>query len=74
VVTGSPWPSSIVWFKSGALTLKLFEVLYTRNASQQATTIVQRVYAIDGTTIAATATDTITYSNGMEVSRTRIVT
>lgn len=74
VVTGSPWPSSVCWYTDNTLTLKIFEVLYTRNGAQQATTITQRRYAPDGVTVQSTATDTVTYSAGVEATRTRVIT
>lgn len=70
-VLGSPFVSSVTWYTSVAKTQKIVDVTYTRNSRKQATSSVWRMYDTDGSTILVTLTDTITYSNGFETSRTR---
>lgn len=72
-VTGSPFPSAVTWWTSSAKTTKIAEAIYTRNGAQQATTVQWRMYASNGTTVLSTITDTITYTNGMEATRTRSI-
>lgn len=70
---GTPWPTSDIWYTNSGKTQKIFEKIYSvRNGLQQVTTLIWRVYAVDGTTILATATDTIAYSGVNESTRTRV--
>lgn len=73
-VTGGVWPSNVCWYTDNTKTKKVFEQVYTRNGNQQATTIEHKVYASDGVLVIATATDTITYVNAFESTRTRVIT
>jgi hypothetical protein len=66
-----PFPTASIW--RGADTKKIVEKLVTRNFNQSPATVQWKVYDIDGITILATVTDTITYSGAFEVSRTRSI-
>jgi hypothetical protein len=72
-VTGGVFPSAVTWWTSSAKVTKIADAVYTRNGSQQATTVVWKMYASDGTTVLSTITDVIAYTNGAEVSRTRTI-
>ena len=73
-VTGGAFPSLVVWWESAAKLKKIMQTTYTRNGSQQATTVEHIVYQSDGSTPAKTVTDTVTYSGAYETSRTRAIT
>ncbi len=72
--SASPFPTSVVWWTSAAKTAKIVEKLITRNSNQTPSQIQWKVYAVDGTTVLATVTDTISYSGVFETSRTRAIT
>lgn len=69
-VPDSPLVASITWYTSAAKTAKILEknITYT---GVNPTTIEYKVYDTDGSTVLATSTDTITYTNGFETSRVR---
>lgn len=70
-----PFPTASIWYTDGTKTKKVVEELGTYNANMVFSQVQWKVYAPDGTTILATATDTITYtSNVFESSRTRVIT
>jgi len=69
----SSFPSVVTWWTSSAKTTKIADATYTRNGAQQATTVVWRMFAADGTTVLETATDTLAYSNGTMTTRTRVI-
>lgn len=71
-ITGSPFPSAIIWWTDGTKTVKVKEILITRNGSQNPTTVVYKFY--DNGVLAKTYTDTILYSGVFETSRTRSIT
>lgn len=70
-VTGSPWPSAIVWWTSAAKTHKIVSLDITRNANKTPSVEVWKGYDTDGSTVLVTLTDTISYSGVSETSRTR---
>jgi hypothetical protein len=73
-VSGSPFPTSVVWWTSSAKTAKIVEKTITRNANKTPSSIEWKVYATDGTTVLATVTDAITYASGIfESTRTRTI-
>lgn len=72
--SASPFPTSVTWWTSVAKTARIVEKLITRNSNQTPAQIQWRVYAVDGVTVLATVTDTITYSGVFETSRTRAIT
>lgn len=72
--SGVPVPSLIAWYSDAALTKLVATDTFTYSATIKVlpVTIVYRKYAVDGTTVVATATDTITYSSGVfETGRVR---
>ena len=71
VTTGQPFPSQVTWYYDAGMTKKAVQTTYTRNGLQQATQVATVVYASDGATVVNTCTDTVTYSGGFEVGRTR---
>lgn len=73
ITMGPVAPSNITWWTDNTATTKIFEVNYTRNAAQCATTIQWKVYDAAGTTVLSTVTDTVTYSGIIETSRTRSI-
>lgn len=70
-ISGGVFPTSVIWYTSPAKTQKIVETTYTRNGSQQATTIVWKMYASNGVSVLVTLTDSISYSGAFEASRTR---
>lgn len=74
VITGTPFPSSIVWFYDLTATKKLVEKLIIYNSSNIPTITTWNMYAADGSTIIHTITDAITYTNDVfEQSRVRTI-
>lgn len=73
VYSTTPWPDSITWYVDASKTEKIIEKVLTRNGSQQATTVLWRLYASDGSTVIATVTDTVTYIGAVESSRLRSI-
>lgn len=73
VITGQPFPTNMTWWTDNTLATKILELNITRNASQNPTVEQWKMYAADGVTVLATITDTIAYSGGYEVSRTRAI-
>lgn len=71
--TGSPFPTSIVWYRTGAQTTRAMDVTITRDAQKRPTTIVHRLYGVDGVTVVLTITDTVTYSGGWVLQRDRVI-
>lgn len=68
-----PFPTASIW--RTADTKKLVQKSIVRNASQLPTSIQWQVYDVDGITVLATVTDSITYMNNVfEVLRTRAIT
>lgn len=72
VIAGGPFPSSITWYTDNTLTSKIVEKLITYNPNKTPATIYWAVYGVDGTTVLATAMDTISYSGAFEVTRVRV--
>lgn len=66
-VSGVPVPATVTWYSDSALTKLVASETYIYSATVKVlpVTIIYRKYASDGTTVAATATDTISYSNGV---------
>jgi hypothetical protein len=71
-VTGTAFPSSIIWYTDNTKTSKIISKDYTYNGALP-NTITWKVYATDGSTVLATVTDTLTYVNAFEVSRIRTI-
>lgn len=71
--SSSPFPTSIIWWTSAAKVAKIVEETITYNGNQTVNTDQWKVYAVDGTTVLATVTDTIAYSGVFELSRTRTI-
>jgi hypothetical protein len=71
-VTGSAFPSAIVWWESSAKLKKIVEKLLTYTGVFP-TTIVWKAYDAAGALL-VTVTDTLTYSGAFETERTRVIT
>lgn len=71
-VTGTVFPTAIVWWESSAKLKKIVERLVTWTGAK-ATQDQWKVYASDGVTVLATVTDAVTYSGIYETSRTRTI-
>lgn len=69
--TASPFPTSIIWWDNALKTKKYVEKFITYNPNKTASVLQWKVYYIDGTTLLATVTDTISYSGVFETSRVR---
>lgn len=72
VITGTAFPSAIVWWEDNTLAKKIVEKLITYTGIFP-TTIQWKVYDTDGTTVLATVTDAISYSGPFETTRTRTI-
>ena len=71
---GGAFPTSMTWYTDNTKTNKIVEKTITRNSSNIPTSIIWKAYDVDGVTVLATVTDTITYVNNVfEVSRTRTI-
>lgn len=70
----SVFPTQVIWWTSVAKTHKIVEKISTWNLDNNPTSIQWRMYASDGVTVAATITDTITYSGPFELNRVRTIT
>ena len=71
-ITGTVFPTAIVWWTSAAQTSKIVEKLITYTGAFP-TTIQWKMYDVDGSTVLATVTDAISYSGAFETSRTRTI-
>lgn len=71
-LTGTVFPTAIVWWESSSKLKKIVEKLITWTGVNP-TTEAWKVYDTDGTTVLATVTDTISYSGIFETSRTRVI-
>lgn len=72
----SPFMTASIWWRPNGLLprgYKVVEQLVTRNANTTPAKIQWVVYASDGTTVAESYTDTITYDGLFEISRTRTI-
>lgn len=72
--TGDPFPTSVIWWEDSSKVKKIVEETVTYNSLKLITTDEWKVYNEDGVTVAATATDTISYSGAFETDRTRTIT
>lgn len=66
-----PFPTSEIWWTTSGKVAKIIELTLTRNANKTPATEVWKMYALDGSTVLVTMTDTITYSSVFENTRTR---
>ena len=71
---GDPFPTSIIWWESSAQTEKIVEKTLTLNPNKTPSQIEWKMYDINGVTVLATITDSITYSGIFEINRTRSIT
>lgn len=69
----SPFPTSVIWWTSSAKTSKIVEENITYNPNKTVATDTWQVYAVDGSTVLATVTDTVTYSGVFELYRSRAI-
>lgn len=70
---GAAFPTSIIYWDYATKNLKVMEITITRNAMQNPTVILYVIYALDGVTVSTSMTETITYANSFESTRTRTV-
>lgn len=68
-----PFPTASIWYTSAAKTQKIVEQIVTYNANRTLATEQWKAYALDGTTVAATVTDVISYNGVFEIARTRTI-
>lgn len=71
--SGSPFPSSEIWYTSSAKTDKIVELNITRNEAQAPILEEWNMYDTDGFTISATVIDNIAYNGPFETNRTRTI-
>lgn len=71
-ITGTMFPSSVVWYTDSGKTDKIVEKLITWTGVN-ATSIQWKMYSTDGSTVLTTVTDAVTYSGIFETSRTRTI-
>lgn len=71
-ITGTVFPTIIVWWESSSKLKKIVERLITWTGANP-TTSQWKVYDTDGSTVLATVTDTISYTGPFETSRTRAI-
>ena len=67
------FPTKVTWYTNSTKEQKIVEKIIVYNAFYIPTSITWNVYFFDGTTVAATATDTITNSGPFEQSRVRSI-
>ncbi len=70
VVTGTVFPTEVMWRTVGGNAIVRKQITYT---GAFPTTITWTMYAINGTTVLETVTDTISYSGPFETSRVRAI-
>lgn len=68
---GSPFPTGSVWWTDSTRKQKIVEKIVTRNANKTPATIQWKVYVSGSNVVAASVTDTLSYSSVFETSRTR---
>lgn len=73
-MTGTPVPTSIVWWTTSGKTHRIIDKTIVYNANLTPATVTRRVYGSDGVTVSLAAVDTIVYSGVFETHRTRVVT
>ena len=71
-MTGTVFPTAIVWYDDATKVKKLVEKLLTYSGAFP-TQIQWKMYGTDGTTVLATVTDAISYTGPFETSRTRTI-
>ena len=69
-VTGTVFPTQVLWRRADSTKLVEQNITWT---GAKATTVEWKIFALDGTTVLATITDTITYSGPFETSRVRVI-
>lgn len=73
IPSGSPFPTSIIWYESSNKLKKIVEKTIVYNANKTPSTITWKVYDTDGSTVLATVSDSISYSGIFETSRKRTI-
>ena len=71
--SGSPFPTSEIWYESAAKLDKIVELSITRGAGKRPVTEEWKMYDTDGSSVLETITDTILYSGPFETTRTRTI-
>jgi hypothetical protein len=72
---GSAFPTSQIWYTSSGKTAKIVEETVSYNGNKSINTDIWKMYAVDGSTVIATITDTYDYSGGnfLTPKRTRTI-
>lgn len=70
---GDPFPTQSIWWESASKTQKIVELIITRDSEQKPIVENWNMYEDDGITIKHSVTDTITYQDNFESSRTRVI-
>ena len=74
VTPTGPLPTTSIWYTSVAKTHKIVDEIITYNGNKTIATSQWRVYGVDGSTVLATVSDSISYSGVFETNRTRTIT
>jgi len=68
-----PFPTSWIWWTDSGKTLKIVDLVITRNANKTPNVETWRMFDTDGITVIETVVDTIAYTGVFETSRTRTI-
>jgi hypothetical protein len=71
---GAAFPTAVTWYDSSLMAKKYVEKLITYTGQYQINTVTWNVYDVDGVTVLATVSDSVTYSTFFETSRVRSIT
>lgn len=68
-----PFPTASIWYTDVTRTKKIVEQVITYNGNRTIAIEVWRAYDVDGVTVLATVSDSITYDSIFETTRTRTI-
>lgn len=71
---GNPFPTQMIWWTSSAKTSKIVDKTIVYNSNKTVDSVTWQIYLADGTTVAGTIADAISYSGVFEANRTRAIT
>lgn len=71
--SGSPFPTSVIWYLDVAKTKKLVEKFITYTPNHFPSIIQWNMYDFDGVTLIHTVTDNISYNTAFEATRVRTI-
>lgn len=68
-----PFPTASIWYTDNTKTKKIVEQLVVYNPNRTVSSEQWKAYDVDGLTVLATVTDSITYDGAFETLRTRTI-